>query len=147
MPDLSPRLALPFIVTSQAQKEVTHNEALTILDSLTHLSIEDADLAAPPPAPVPGQSWIVAAPATGDWAGHAGEIAAWTEGGWRFIVPFEGLSGWLRDTAQVVRHDGTIWHAEGAIADPAGGVTVDSEARAAITTILAALRNHGLIAT
>lgn len=34
----------------------------------------------------------------------------------------------------------------GAITDPSGGVTVDVEARAAIVSILGALRTHGLIA-
>ena len=28
MPDITPNLALPFILPSQAQKHVTHNEAL-----------------------------------------------------------------------------------------------------------------------
>lgn len=34
-----------------------------------------------------------------------------------------------------------------AVADPAGGSTIDAEAREAITVILATLRHHGLIAT
>jgi hypothetical protein len=34
-----------------------------------------------------------------------------------------------------------------AIADPSGGATVDSQARTALSAILAALRQHGLIAT
>jgi hypothetical protein len=33
------------------------------------------------------------------------------------------------------------------VADPAGGTTVDAEARAAVAAILARLRTHGLIAT
>jgi hypothetical protein len=33
------------------------------------------------------------------------------------------------------------------VADPAGGSTVDAEARAAVAAILARLRTHGLIAT
>jgi hypothetical protein len=34
----------------------------------------------------------------------------------------------------------------GPIADPAGGATVDAEARAVLGQILAAMRQHGLIA-
>jgi hypothetical protein len=36
---------------------------------------------------------------------------------------------------------------QAAIADPAGGATTDAEARAAIVSILTALRTLGLIAT
>jgi hypothetical protein len=35
---------------------------------------------------------------------------------------------------------------QSAIADPAGGTVSDAESRAAIVAILAALRNHGLVA-
>jgi hypothetical protein len=34
-----------------------------------------------------------------------------------------------------------------AIASPSGGTTIDAEARAAVTQILATLRGHGLIGT
>ena len=36
----TPRLALPAIEAAQAQKHVTHNEALVLLDALTHLAAE-----------------------------------------------------------------------------------------------------------
>lgn len=36
---------------------------------------------------------------------------------------------------------------QAAISDPAGGATTDAEARAAIASILDALKAHGLIAT
>lgn len=46
---------------------------------------------------------------------------------------------------------GTLVHAamtqQGAIADPTGGATTDTEARAAVVSILTALRTLGLIAT
>ena len=34
MPDLSPILSLPLMQASQAQKHVTHNEALRLLDRI-----------------------------------------------------------------------------------------------------------------
>jgi hypothetical protein len=40
-----------------------------------------------------------------------------------------------------------VYEQQGAIADPTGGATVDTEGRAATASILAALRAHGLIAT
>jgi Protein of unknown function (DUF2793) len=38
----TPRLALPAIEAAQAQKHVTHNEALTLLDALTQLAVKAA---------------------------------------------------------------------------------------------------------
>ena len=45
MPATSPRLALPFIQPSQAQKHVTHNEALQLLDAVVQLRIRAFGLA------------------------------------------------------------------------------------------------------
>ena len=39
MPDTTPNLALPFILPSQAQKHVTHNEALQQLDAVVQLAV------------------------------------------------------------------------------------------------------------
>ena len=35
---ITPKLSLPYILPGQAQKHVTHNEALSILDDTIHLS-------------------------------------------------------------------------------------------------------------
>jgi hypothetical protein len=48
MAEQSPRLHLPYIRTSQAQKEITHNEALNRLDGLVQAVVEDRDLTTPP---------------------------------------------------------------------------------------------------
>ena len=54
----TPRLALPAIEAAQAQKHVTHNEALVLLDALTHLAVESRALSAPPGSPGEGSSYI-----------------------------------------------------------------------------------------
>jgi hypothetical protein len=160
------RLALPLLAAGQAQKELAHNEALLRLDLVSQPVVESAGLAMPPSAPMPGQCWIVAAGAIGDWAGQDGGIAGWTDNGWRFVVPAPGWRAWVIDRGNAVRYDGTDWTDEEvrsdgyfaagervlaerqtAIANPIGGATVDSEIRATVTAILAALRAHGLIAT
>ena len=46
----TPRLALPAIEAAQAQKHVTHNEALTLLDALTQLAVESRTLTTLPDA-------------------------------------------------------------------------------------------------
>ena len=51
MSDITTHLLLPYILASQAQKHVTHNEALRLLDAMVQLSVLDRDLAAPPASP------------------------------------------------------------------------------------------------
>ena len=60
MADISPHLLLPFILAAQAQKHVTHNEAIRLLDAIVQLSVLDRDLTVPPASPVDGDRYIVA---------------------------------------------------------------------------------------
>ncbi|MGS4884678.1 DUF2793 domain-containing protein [Roseibium sp. MB-4] len=85
------RLALPLLAAAQAQKHVTHNEALLTLDALSQPVVQSRDLTAPPAANE-GDLFLVAPGATGDWAGRDGELAEWRNGAWAFHVPFEGLT-------------------------------------------------------
>ena len=48
MADGTDRLRLPLLTAGQAQKEVTHNEALLLLDLLVHASVQSAGLTSPP---------------------------------------------------------------------------------------------------
>lgn len=162
--ETSARLALPLIHAGQAQKEVAHNESLTLLDMLVQAAVESADVATPPASPAAGQCWIIDSGASGAWAGKSGMIAGWTAGGWRFVAPVEGIRVWVADRGHAMMFDGGNWtderaRADGyyvdgqrvvsarqvAIADPAGGSVVDSEARAAIASIISALQSHGLV--
>ena len=68
------RFALPLIAPGQAQKEVYHNEALAAIDAALHACVTEAPRADPPAEPDEGESWIVAADATGAWEG-AGRFA------------------------------------------------------------------------
>ena len=100
-------LGLPYLAAAQAQKHVTHNEALTRLDAVVQLAVIDTTLTAPPVSPDDGDRYIVAAGATGAWAGHEGEIAAFVDGAWTFMAAGQGWVAY--DTAAeavLVRHDG-----------------------------------------
>jgi len=162
----TPRLSLPFLSVGQAQKEFTHNESLQTLDVLVGGSVEGVPLASPPSSPSLGAAYIVASGATGAWAGKSPCVAAWTSGGWRFIFPPEGMTlyergsgtwavyrsgewefGNLRGAALLIDGLQVVGSRAAAIASPAGGTTVDTEARAVLDAILGALRGHGLIDT
>jgi hypothetical protein len=85
-------LKLPYLAAAQAQKHVTHNEALTLLDTAVQLAVLDATLTAPPDSPADGDRHIVAASATGAWAGKDGQVATWVDGAWAYAAP---EAGWL----------------------------------------------------
>ncbi|WP_332816868.1 DUF2793 domain-containing protein [Sphingopyxis sp.] len=141
----TPRFALPLLAVAQAQKEVTHNEALTLLDALIHAAVEAGPVAEAPVAPVVGQCWIVGAAATGDWAGRAQAIALWTSGGWRFAVPRGGMQATRLADGARLRFDGSIWVEPATIDAPSGGSTIDSEARSALITLILHLEAQGLL--
>ena len=90
----TPNLKLPYIMPSQAQKHVTHNEALRMLDAVVQLSVLDRDRTEPPAEPSEGDRHIVAAPATGAWTGHENEIADWRDATWQFLAPRPGWIAW-----------------------------------------------------
>ncbi|TCT02500.1 uncharacterized protein DUF2793, partial [Tepidamorphus gemmatus] len=94
------RLKLPLLAAAQAQKHVTHNEALTALDTLVQLSVLDKDLASPPASPAEGDCYIVAASASGAWTGWDGRIARYQDGQWRSFLPGEGWRAWVADEAR-----------------------------------------------
>jgi hypothetical protein len=74
-------LKMPYILPSQAQKHVTHNEALRLLDAVVHLSVKSRNRAEAPEAPASGDRYLVAAAAAGAWAGKGGAIASCIDGG------------------------------------------------------------------
>src|SRR5581483_1515399 len=105
----TPRFGLPYIAQGQAQKEVTHNDALNQLDALIDLYLLDRDLAAPPGSPADGDTYLVAASPTGAWAGHAGEIAFCLDGAWRFYPGEKGLLAYLADEQRLLIFTGSVW--------------------------------------
>lgn len=141
----TPRFALPLLAMSQAQKELTHNEALTLLDALIHAAIEAGPLADAPVDPAVGQCWIVGAAPTGDWAGQAQAIALWTPGGWRFSVPRLGMQVTRLADGARLRFDGSAWAGPATISAPSGGSTIDSEARSAIASLILHFEAQGLL--
>ena len=109
MSDISPHLLLPYILTAQAQKHVTHNEALRLLDAVVQLSVLDRDLTAPPGSPADGDRYIVASGATGLWAGWDLNVTTWVDGVWMRLVPRPGWLAWIADETVAAVWTGTIW--------------------------------------
>ena len=104
----TPHLGLTLVEQAQAQKEVTVNHAFHRIDALLNTGVIDKDFAAPPASPAEGDVYIIAASPTGDWAGHAGHIAYFQQI-WRFIIPQEGASIWVRDEDATYVFNGSTW--------------------------------------
>jgi hypothetical protein len=139
----STHLQLPYIEAAQAQKHVTHNEAIRKLDAIVMLSVLDRDLATPPGSPADGDRYIVAASPTGAWAGQAGKIAAWQDGAWAFYTAKTGWRIWIEDEAVLVIYNGTSYVGPSFNNVPLLGVntTADTTNRLAVSSA-AVLLNH-----
>lgn len=109
MSDQTPLLSLPLIQGSQAQKHVTHNEAIEQLDMVVQLTVEAVDASTPPSGAAEGQAWAVGDGATGAWAGRSGQVAAWRGGGWLFATPQTGWRAWNKSAAATFAFDGAAW--------------------------------------
>lgn len=107
--DQTARLDLPLIVSGQALKHVTHNEALARLDLLVQPVVASASLAIPPASPIEGEAFLVPSGASGTWAGHADEIAAWQAGDWTFCEPAPGWQVFDQTTGTLKVFAGGAW--------------------------------------
>jgi hypothetical protein len=132
MSDNSPRLDLPFIQPNQAQKHVTHNEGMAVLDALVQLAVVSRSVTAPPANPGATVVHIVPEGATGVWAGQEGRVAARAEGGgWVFHVPAAGWRAWVVDEERMVVRRNGAW------ADLVEARLADGVARLGVNTVAA----------
>jgi hypothetical protein len=162
--DQTARFALPYLAPGQMQKEFYHNEALQKIDMLLCPVVEGSASSTPPSNPAVGSCYLIAPGATGAWAANDGALACFSEGGWRFVPPIEGMSLMDRGSGRLINRRNGQWETgrvyanelvvdglavirgrQPAIGDPSGGVQIDGECRAAVGQILAAMRAHGLI--
>jgi len=162
----SARFNLPLLASGQSQKEITHNEAVQLLECLVQPIVEGPPANTPPISPAVGQQFLIGPAPTGLWSSFGGGLACWTAGGWRIIRAAEGLAAVERSTALSWTYVGGAWQQgicranelrigdrkvvggqQRAISNATGGTTIDAEARTTLAAVLAALRQHGLIAS
>jgi len=101
-------LSLPFLEAGQAQKHVTHNEALRLLDAVTQLAVLSVS-ASPPGSPANGERHIVGTDPSGAFAGHENEVAAWQDGAWVFLAPQPGWRAWNIGDEALLVWTGAAW--------------------------------------
>ncbi|MBP0484487.1 DUF2793 domain-containing protein [Sagittula salina] len=146
MPDVSAVLSLPYLLPAQAQKHVTHNAALAMLDVAVQLAVISRSEVSPPPTAVDGDRYLLPAGASGDWAGHADEIAVKDQGAWTFHAPVAGWRATVLDEDAVARFDGSAWQSgEGALRAETLGVNTSADAtnRLSVTAPATLLTHEG----
>lgn len=107
--DNTPNLNLPYILPSQAQKHVTHNEALRMLDALVQLSVISQTVSTPPASVSEGDRYLLPLGVSGRWSGHAGHVALYIDGDWLFCVPQSGWQAFVREQRLMLVFDGLSW--------------------------------------
>ena len=109
MEPATPNLGFPLIAAGQAQKHVTHNDALIQLDRLVQSKVIARTLSAPPATPVPGDSYIVAASPSGAWAGRAKDLAIYDTGIWVFSAATAGMRVYVLAEQALFAYTGSSW--------------------------------------
>lgn len=109
MSDDTPILSLPLIQPAQAQKHVTHNEALRLLDITVQLAVLDDDRNTPPALPEEGDRHIIGPAPGGEWQGRAGQIAAWWGGAWAYVQPGQGWQARLLSQSITLTYASGQW--------------------------------------
>ena len=105
-------LAITLLEQSQAQKEVTANEAFARIDAVLNTGAIDRALGTPPALPNEGDVYIVATSATDDWAGQEDALAYYDGGVWRFVTPNEGMQIWLNSEDKLYTYFNAEWNAD-----------------------------------
>ena len=79
------------------------------LDVLAQLAVVSAALTSPPGSPATGDRYIVAAPATGAWAGKENQVARYNGSTWDYCPPSNGQTAY--DSATGIRwlFSGSAW--------------------------------------
>ena len=113
MSDTTTHLGLPYLLAAQAQKHITHNEALRLLDAVVQLSVLDRTRTAPTASPADGNRHLVASGATGLWAGWDLNIAFWVDGAWIRLVPRTGWLVWVAAEGLFLVWTGAAWEVVG----------------------------------
>jgi len=148
----TPNLVLGYIEEGQVRGEITHNEALNVLDALVHIHCLEIQ-ATPPLTPVNGDRYIVAASgATGAWTGKENKIACYYSG-WVFVTPKKGFFVHVKNGVLngFFFYDGTAWGNAGTIVNLTGGISatyVQAEVLAIynkVNSLLDGLRTIGIL--
>lgn len=82
-------LGIPYISPNQSQPDVTHNDALVMIQVLLSTGVWQVGLNTPPGSPENGDAYIVGTSPTGVWVGKENCIAAYYQDQWYYVPGFD----------------------------------------------------------
>lgn len=113
------RLGLPHILQAQAQKEVTHNQALNKLDVFV-MPIVEAISNTPPTNVAGGNIYIVGTSPEDVFSGHNNDLAQYLGDSWMFYTPIAWMDVIIKETQSRIIFDGNSWVPYGLITRDSG---------------------------
>lgn len=118
MPD-SPNVKIPYVPEGTLDPAAGLNLAINVIDALLQPRVIAMDLTAPPSTGADGDMYIVAAGATGDWAGKDDWLARYVLEGqfWQFYEPGVQVS-------MIVNDDDGIFYVYDPLSSPPGWTQV-----------------------
>ena len=105
----TPNLSLPYLAAAQAQKHVTLNEALSLIDVLVQMAVVAIGATTPPGTPAEGERHIIGSGATGAWSGWDNSIALFSGGAWLRLIPQIGWMAWAVSASELLVWSGSAW--------------------------------------
>jgi Protein of unknown function (DUF2793) len=136
-------LALPLLAAGQAQKHVTHNDALLVLDDLIQLAVISLGLTVPPASPAEGDRYIIGDPPSGAWSGRTGLVAVWRDEAWSYHLPRNGWQAVVEADGGLYRFDGTAWQGPSRFSFLGVNATADAQNRFAVSSTSALFNHNG----
>lgn len=112
--DITHRYQLPYLMPAQAQKHVTVNEAIRMLDAVIAPRVLSQTVAAEPVTPVAGDAYILPASPTGtSWSSlNEHDLVVFQDEAWNSYTPKEGWRVYDGSSASFVVFDGSVWKPE-----------------------------------
>lgn len=105
------KLDLPYILASQADKHVTFNQAMDVLNQHVQNGVASKTTMSPPLNPNPGIRYLVPVASAGAWLGKAHNIAVWRDDAWDFYPTWDDYCLWIGDEAHLAVRVGSSWTA------------------------------------
>lgn len=115
MPSNTPNVGAPMWDAAQASPWTPHNKAFRIFDALfSGAIVSEVDRTSPPGSCADGAKFLLRDGASGDWAGHQGEIAIAVgtnaANGWYYAeAEVEGFVVYDQESGNSYRYNGTTW--------------------------------------
>ncbi|MEM6499830.1 MAG: DUF2793 domain-containing protein, partial [Pseudomonadota bacterium] len=120
--DTTSQLALPLLQASQAQKHITHNEALLALDGLVQLRLLGDGSGEPPLQTGDGEVYWTGSTPSGAWTGQPLRLARNSAGAWIFIEAKPGWIAWREADERICQFDGAAWQPMSLLTEPMLGI-------------------------